>query len=69
MLTIFLENISRLQEIDMKIESNLRIYDNKFFDEKDVLKALWYFDDRQRKKLVTLYNNMIEALYYKKGRV
>jgi hypothetical protein len=69
MLTIFLENISRLQEIDMKIKTTLKINDNKFFKKNDVLKALWYFDDNQRKKLVTLYNNMIEALYYKEGRV
>jgi hypothetical protein len=63
MLTILLENISRLQEINMKIETTLKIPDNKFFDKKDVLKALWYFDETQRKKLVTLYNNMIEKLY------
>jgi hypothetical protein len=47
----------------MKIETTLKIPDNKFFDKKDVLKALWYFDETQRKKLVTLYNNMIEKLY------
>ncbi|MGM0641618.1 MAG: hypothetical protein ACQESN_09385 [Thermotogota bacterium] len=69
MLSILLENISRLEEIDIEIKSDLRLQDNKFFDKKNVLKALWYFDEKQRKKLIPIYNNMIEALYYKKGRV
>lgn len=69
MLTIFLENISRLEEIDMNIECDMRLQDNVFFDKQNVLKALWYFDEKQRKKLVTLYKNMIDSLYYKKGRV